>query len=1397
MLIGPMATAVGPLLSSNGPAHDIGDASQSASLTSVPPSNGAAPMAGPRAVTIARLLTAPPVINGVFNNPNEWLNAQKIDSGQGANLVKIYLEADGTWLYVLVDDISDTDQSATDTPPPPMPKEYTAMIWDGNNDGKISYASGAPGSTGISYGGKNADFGFIFWGDNQIWNASVTTSGNSITFSVGSGGNSMAVTGFGATPNSGTAHRVHEYKIAYDAAKDDLGCSIGYSFTKGFNLQTFRNITNVATVIGQWPTNLVDIGTSFDSAILPQKFPHIVKAISPKDGDVFQTGQTIKFEIDATDNNLSTLARTLYLETTPYDMGANNFLIMNNVPAGVYNISYKITDDEGFSDTIKAGKITVSEAEVSPVIDSFVPIQPDPTIDEGKKLDFSIKWHDLNLDQKNESMTVTWTVDDKPANSAWISSLPINTTYALANLTYTADYTTAGTHTIKLSLQDSYFGGMPPVEHSWTLKVNNINRPPEIRNPDPDPSSILTISEQQSAEFKIEKLDLDNTPHVTQTLFVKWYVNNVEQTHSSNMDNFTFNANPPHYGTAGKYVVKVSVTDLEATTSVQWNVTITKVNRKPAFDTLTPTDTEVHIKEGDQVKLLFEANDPDGDALSYRWSINGVEQTAGNGSSGSYQFKTAFLPADGWDSTKCSPCFMSVNVSDLHLTVENEWRITVDNVNRAPVVSIDRPSEGASFLVGQEVNLKAASTYDPDKDQLTYTWDFGDRRTDTGVEVNHKYVQNGKYTVTLSVTDGHAPVARTLNLSVVIPILKIDSLDVSPASVQIGQIVTITISVMNTGDADASNVKVVFYIGAVLPDDKLTELTIANVSANKRAEINTTWVTDKLGSNVVIAQIAESTTYQLDSYNKEKRTNILVNPKPSPPVNNPMASPLVIGGIVGCVAVGCIVGFVLYKRKKDADAKEEAAVKAIMDAKTKPTPYQPKAVEESPYDRTDFKFGPTTRETRPCNNCRKMTHNVSGLCDDCSAAKRDRDARLKMMTCPVCGNEVSRDMFTCPYCHFNFSKAEKGEVEAVEKKHEAVGYVSDDACADCGVMFNDGMSVLKCPSCQARYHKRCAERLANCAECNGELSSGMSMVFKAPAAPDTELAETVPIKPEEIEEEEARTVPKERPVFEEKRPSGPTCPNCGHDVEANWKVCPSCDADLVPKVEVPPKPPEVEKPKEVPPVVAKIMAKVEAAPAPLTNCPKCSEEVEPDWKVCPSCDAQLGAKVPMPPKPVAPPKPVVRPRPKEEPKVEATVGGKCPKCGDEVETDWKVCPNCDTVLRPAKVPEVKPKEDEAGKKKIVWSKTAKDKALSKEPVVTKPEEKTKVEAKPEIKKPSDEGLKEELDIITKEIEGLEKQGKDVKKAKSLATLASSFLKGKQPDKTKIYIERARAELKKS
>ncbi len=73
------------------------------------------------------------------------------------------------------------------------------------------------------------------------------------------------------------------------------------------------------------------------------------------------------------------------------------------------------------------------------------------------------------------------------------------------------------------------------------------------------------------------------------------------------------------------------------------------------------------------------------------------------------------------------------------------------NPNHAPVAVIT-----ASATSGEapfEVSFDASQSYDPDGDQITYKWDFGDGSTGEGEVVQHGFGSAGSYTVQLQVTD--------------------------------------------------------------------------------------------------------------------------------------------------------------------------------------------------------------------------------------------------------------------------------------------------------------------------------------------------------------------------------------------------------------------------------------------------------------------------------------------------------------------------------------------------------------------------------------------------------------------------------------------------------------------
>ncbi|MGB0652342.1 MAG: PKD domain-containing protein [Thermoplasmatota archaeon] len=69
--------------------------------------------------------------------------------------------------------------------------------------------------------------------------------------------------------------------------------------------------------------------------------------------------------------------------------------------------------------------------------------------------------------------------------------------------------------------------------------------------------------------------------------------------------------------------------------------------------------------------------------------------------------------------------------------------------NRAPTASFTHS------CTGRACSFDASGSSDPDGDSLTYSWDFGDGASGSGVSPSHTYASGGSYTVTLTVDDGN------------------------------------------------------------------------------------------------------------------------------------------------------------------------------------------------------------------------------------------------------------------------------------------------------------------------------------------------------------------------------------------------------------------------------------------------------------------------------------------------------------------------------------------------------------------------------------------------------------------------------------------------------------------
>ncbi len=263
----------------------------------------------------------------------------------------------------------------------------------------------------------------------------------------------------------------------------------------------------------------------------------------------------------------------------------------------------------------------------------------------------------------------------------------------------------AGDHLITITASD----GTNTVSQQVLIVVKQKNQPPVIELEEP-----IETTEGETLTIELTTSDPDgDTVNVT---FSGWMENNTKEV---------------GYDDAGNHKVVITATDGKATTSKEVFVVVGNANRAPELEELAP----IKIKEGQKASVKPSAEDPDGDALtfSYDFPINetGSWQTE-IGDAGDYEVK--------------------VTASDGELTVEAMVIITVEAVNRPPVIELDTP---VTIKEGDAVTLEPVIT-DPEGEEvrISYTGWMNTNTKTTG------YDDSGEHTVTIIARDTSGNEAR-------------------------------------------------------------------------------------------------------------------------------------------------------------------------------------------------------------------------------------------------------------------------------------------------------------------------------------------------------------------------------------------------------------------------------------------------------------------------------------------------------------------------------------------------------------------------------------------------------------------------------------------------------------
>ncbi|MGE0681329.1 MAG: PKD domain-containing protein, partial [Candidatus Binatia bacterium] len=134
--------------------------------------------------------------------------------------------------------------------------------------------------------------------------------------------------------------------------------------------------------------------------------------------------------------------------------------------------------------------------------------------------------------------------------------------------------------------------------------------------------------------------------------------------------------------------------------------------------------------------------DPDGNSLTYAWNFGDGTTATGALVTHTYQLAGMYT--------------VTLTVSDGQSTDSDTTTVVVTPVSVPNLPPLAKAGAPQTIKPGAPVTLSGAGCTDPDGDPLSYQWQFGDGATGSGMTVTHVYTTPGFYTVTLTVSDGHA-----------------------------------------------------------------------------------------------------------------------------------------------------------------------------------------------------------------------------------------------------------------------------------------------------------------------------------------------------------------------------------------------------------------------------------------------------------------------------------------------------------------------------------------------------------------------------------------------------------------------------------------------------------------
>ncbi len=365
--------------------------------------------------------------------------------------------------------------------------------------------------------------------------------------------------------------------------------------------------------------------------------------------------------------------------------------------------------------------VDVLSSNLPPEIVSLLPASDDVTANEGDSVRFEIEISDEDV----PDLTYEWRVDNNRIDDVEGDVFEVNTTH-------NAEYS-AGLYEITVEVTDP---GDLTVSSTWNLTVVDVNLKPEITIEEPAESE-MTINETESISFEIEATDADGT-----TPAIVWKLND-EVIEDEDTDKYLFETDHNSEGTYTILVEVLDVADDSLVNSTSWSITVLNTDREPVLSNQTPSG-KAKTDEASPAEFSLDALDPDGDAVSYEWFVDG--ELIKSADEKSFEYEPDFDSAGEHE--------IRVAVTSGSFTINHTWKVTVENVNRRPVINSNSlmPLPDADLSDEEPIEFIILAM-DPDGDTVDYIWKIIETGQTFKDQTFVHTLKGGIYTINITASD--------------------------------------------------------------------------------------------------------------------------------------------------------------------------------------------------------------------------------------------------------------------------------------------------------------------------------------------------------------------------------------------------------------------------------------------------------------------------------------------------------------------------------------------------------------------------------------------------------------------------------------------------------------------